>query len=111
MSSSYQPKRKELAKVRVVSTENYSKNRSSLSFVGSVGRSFSNFITTKRNKKTGKCSYVDDTSALTKKTKGDIVRFFSDQGNKRKDVAYLVVPKPTPKSSAKGASKVKRKRT
>ena len=62
MSRSYQPKRKELAKVRVVSTENYSKNRSSFTFVGAVGRSFSNFVTTKKNSKTGKCTYIDDTS-------------------------------------------------
>ena len=76
MSSAYQPKRKELAKVRVVSTDTYNKNRNKFRFVASIGRFFPNFITTKRNKNTGKCSYVDDSSSLTKKTKNDVVRFF-----------------------------------
>ena len=101
MSSSYQPKNKELAKVRVVSTDYYNKNRSKFSFVGSVGRVFSNFVTTKRNKKSGSCSYVHDTSSLTKKTKNDIVRFFFNKNNSGKKVAYLVVPKPTKKGGKK----------
>ena len=50
MSSAYQPKRKELAKVRVVSTDAYNKNRNKFRFVASIGRFFSNFITTKRKK-------------------------------------------------------------
>ena len=108
MSSSYQPKRKELAKVRVISTGDYNKNRSSFRFIGSVGRSLSNFVTTKKNLKTGKCSYVDDTSALTKRTKGDLVRFFSDKSNKRKDVAYLVVPKQSSKISTTSTKKTRK---
>lgn len=93
MSSSYQPKTKELAKVRVVSTEHYNKNRSKFKFVGAIGRPLLNFVTTKRNKNTGKSTYVDDTSSLTKKAKGEVVSFFTDRQNKNKDVAYLVVPK------------------
>ena len=93
MSSSYQPKTKELAKVRVVSSDHYNKNRADFKFIGSVGRSLSNFITTKKSQKTGKCSYVDDTSSLTKKAKGEVVRFFSDKQNASKKVAYLVVPR------------------
>lgn len=93
MSNVYQPKRKELAKVKVVSSNTYGNNRSKLNFVGSVSRKHSNFVTTQRNKFTGKCSFIDDTSALTKKTKNDIVRFFSNKENKNKDVAYLVVDK------------------
>ena len=93
MSSSYQPKRKELAKVRVVSSDSYNKNRSNFKFVGSVGVKFPNFITTKRNKKTGKCSYIDDTSSLTKRSKTEVVNFFMDKKNADKKVAYLVVPK------------------
>ncbi len=49
MSSVYQPKRKELAKVKVVSTEHYKNNRSTLKFVGSVSRNHTNFVTTQRN--------------------------------------------------------------
>lgn len=93
MSNVYQPKRKELAKVKVVSSDTYSKGRSKYRFVGSVHRGYTNFVTTQRNQKTGKCSFVDDTSSLTKKTKGEIVRFFSDKANRNKGVAYLVVPK------------------
>ena len=106
MSSSFQPKNKELAKVRVVSSDQYNKNRKYLSFVGSVRKSLSNFITTKRNKTTGKCSFIEDTSALTKKAKGDMVRFFSDKNNKSKKVAYLVVPKVS--NNKLGSKKLKR---
>ena len=76
MSSSYQPKNKELAKARVVSTDFYNRNRSSYKFVGSVGRFLSNFVTTKRNKNTGKCSFVEDTSSLTKKQRARLLSFF-----------------------------------
>lgn len=93
MSNVYQPKRKELARVKVVSSATYGNNRSKLKFVGSVSRKHTNFVTTQRNKLTGKCSYIDDTSSLTKKTKNDIVRFFSNKENRNKDVAYLVVDK------------------
>lgn len=97
MSNVYQPKRKELAKVKVVSSDTYSKGRSKLKFVGSVQRGYTNFVTTMRNRKTGKCSFIDDTSSLTKKTKGEIVRFFSSKENRNKGVAYLVVPKENKK--------------
>ena len=93
MSNVYQPKRKELAKVKVVSTETYSKNRSKFKFVGSVSRNHTNFVTTKRNAKTGKFTFIDDTSSLTKRSKNELVQFFSDKNNRKKDVAYLVVPK------------------
>ena len=93
MSNVYQPKRKELAKVQVVSSQHYDDNRASLRLVGSISRKYTNFVTTQRNKKTGKCTFIDDTSSLTKKTKNEVVRFFSDRKNQRKDVAYLVVPK------------------
>ena len=93
MSSVYQPKRKELAKVKVVSSEVYSKNRKNLSLVGSIQRSCTNFVTTQRNQKTGKCSFIDDTSSLTKRSKNDLVKFFMDKQNKGKHVAYLVLSK------------------
>ena len=51
MSSVYQPKRKELAKVKVISSTAYTNNRSRLRLVGTVQRSYSNFVTTQRNKK------------------------------------------------------------
>lgn len=93
MSNVYQPKRKELAKVKVVSTQAYKENRSKYKFVGSVQRGYTTFVTTMRNKKTGKCGFVDDTSALTKRSKNDIVKFFSDKENRNKGVAYLVIDK------------------
>lgn len=93
MSSVYQPRRKELAKVKVVSTEQYKNNRSKLKLVGSVSRNHSNFVTTQRNSKSGKCTFLDDTVSLTKRCKNDLVRFFTDKNNRKKDVAYLVVDK------------------
>ena len=110
MSSVYQPKRKELAKVKVISTQAYDKNRSKLKFVGRVKRGYTSFITTQSNKTTGQCSFVDDTSSLTKRTKNDIVRFFSNKANEKKQVAYLVVPRVQPQvaNSAKTNSKKKK---
>ena len=96
MSSVYQPKRKELAKVKVVSSQTYKNNRSKLKFVGRVKRGYTAFITSQGNIKTGKCSFVDDTSSLTKRSKNDLVRFFSDKNNEKKNVAYLVVDKEKP---------------
>ena len=93
MSNVYQPKRKELAKVKVVSSNDYANNRRKLRFIGSVQRNCTNFVTTQRNKNTGKCTFVDDTSALTKRSKNELVQFFMDKKNKGKSVAYLVVPK------------------
>lgn len=93
MSNVFQPKRKELAKVKVVSSETYLNNHSKYKFVGSVQRGYTAFVTTMRNKKTGKCSFIDDTASLTKKTKNEITRFFSDKKNQKKGVVYLVVDK------------------
>lgn len=93
MSRNYQPKNKEFAKVKVVSTEFYNQNRKKLKFVGSVQRGYTAFVTTQKNKQTGKCSFIDDTSSLTKKTKNDITKFFSDRNNRNKSVAYLVTEK------------------
>lgn len=44
MSNKFQPKRKELANVKVVSTNEYSQNRSSYKFVGSVRRGYTAFV-------------------------------------------------------------------
>lgn len=93
MSNVYQPKRKELAKVKVVSSQYYSLNRFKLKFIGSVSRVHTNFVITQRNKKTGKCRFIDDTSSLTKKSKNELVHFFMDKQNAQKDVAYLVIEK------------------
>ena len=101
MSNVYQPKRKELAKVKVVSTETYSNNRSTLKLVGSVQRGYTNFVTTKANAKTGQRSFIDDTSSLTKRSKNELVRFFSSKKNRGKNVAYLVVPKTQEKQTNK----------
>lgn len=101
MSSVYQPKRKELAKVKVVSSQDYGNNRSKYKFVGRIKRGYTSFITTQSNNKTGKCSFVDDTSSLTKRSKNDLVRFFSDKNNEKKNVAYLVVDKQKIKKGGK----------
>ena len=93
MSSVYQPKRKELAKVKVVSSNTYINNRKRLYLIGTVQRVCANFVTTQRNKKTGKCTFIDDTNALTKRSKNELVQFFMDKENKGRQVAYLVVPK------------------
>ena len=93
MSSTYQPKRKELAKVKVVSTEYYKNNRSELKLIGSVSRNHANFVTTKRNAETGQATFIDDTSSLTKRSKNELVKFFTNKNNRKKDVAYLVVSK------------------
>lgn len=93
MSSKFQPKRKELSNIKVVSTQSYGNNRKNYKLVGSVQRGYTAFVTTTRNKNTGKCSFIDDTSSLTKKTKGEIVKFFSDKKNRNKGVAYLVLDK------------------
>lgn len=98
MSNVYQPKRKELANVKVISTETYKNNRSQLRLVGSIQRVVPNFVTTQKNKKTGKCTFIDDTSALTKKTKNELVQFFTKKENRKKDVAYLVVNKQPKKT-------------
>lgn len=87
MSSSYQPKRKELAKVSVVSSEFFKKHRKYFKLVGTVRRGYTNFVTTQRNQKTGQCTFIDDTSALTKKSKNDLIRFFSNVQNRNKGVA------------------------
>lgn len=93
MSSVYQPKRKEMANVKVVSSSTFLNNRKNLRLIGTIQRNYSNFVTTQRNKKTGKCTFVDDTIALTKRSKNELVQFFMDKKNKGKSVAYLVVPK------------------
>lgn len=103
MSNIYQPKRKELAKVKVVSTSEYNANRSKYAFVGSVQRGYTAFMTTQKSQKTGKRSFVDDTSSLTKRAKNDLVKFFSDKENRNKGVAYLVVPKMHPIKPQKAA--------
>ena len=102
MSSVYQPKRKELAKVKVVSSQYYGENRSVYKLIGSVQRVCTNFVTTQRNSKNVKCSFIDDTSSLTKRTKNELVNFFMNKDNKRKDVAYLVVPKVSNVKNKKG---------
>lgn len=93
MSRKYQPKNKELAKVKVISSSDFNNNRKIYRFVGSVSKNCSNFITTQRNKKTGKCSYIEDTHVLTKRSKNQLVRFFMDKENANRKVAYLVVEK------------------
>lgn len=100
MSSVYQPKRKELAKVKVVSSQSYKNNRSKYNFVGRVKRGYTAFITTQSDNKTGKCSFIDDTSSLTKRSKNDLVKFFSNKNNEKKNVAYLVVDRIHKKKKA-----------
>jgi len=73
--------------------QTYNDNRSKLKFIGRIKRGYTSFITTQANKKNGKCSFVDDTSSLTKRAKNDVVKFFSNKINEKKQCAYLVVEK------------------
>lgn len=91
MSSTFQPKNKEWSNVEIVSTTQFKGMRKDYDYLGSVNRGYTNFITTRRNKKTGQCSYIEDTSALTKEAKKKIVRFFSNRANRNKGVAYIVI--------------------
>ena len=93
MSNVFQPKRKELAKVKVVSSAEYRANRRNLKFIGGVRRGYTAFVTTQENRKTNLVSFVEDTSSLTKKTKNELVKFFSDKKNRSKSIAYLVINK------------------
>lgn len=52
MSSAYQPKTKELAKVKVVTSQTCSENRSKYKSVESVQRTYANSVTAQRNGKT-----------------------------------------------------------
>lgn len=76
MSRVYQPKSKELTKVKVVSSNTYIQNRKNFKLVGSIQRVCTNFITTQRNKKTGKCSFIDDTNSLSKNQKKCFSKIF-----------------------------------
>lgn len=49
MSNVYQPKRKELAKVKVISSGTYRNERSKYKFVGSVQRGYTAFVTTQKS--------------------------------------------------------------
>ena len=112
MSSIYQPKRKELAKVKCVTSDDYSNNKRRFRLVGCVARGYTAFVTTQRNRDTGKCSFIDDTSSLTKRTKNELTNFFMLKKNSGRKVAYLVVPKennkvksPAPRDKGKGKKK------
>lgn len=93
MSSVYQPKRKELAKVKVISSGEYRQNKKKFKFIGEVRRGYTAFVTTQENRTTNQVSFIDDTYALTKRTKNELVQFFSNKFNTKKAVAYLVVDK------------------
>ena len=101
MSSKYQPKNKNLSTIEVVSSDYFSNNIKQYNLIGVVRRGLSSFITTTKNKKTKKIKFKDDTSSLTKKTKNDLVSFFSDDENASKNVAYLVVKKDLKKKGNK----------
>lgn len=51
MSNVYQPKRKELAKVKVVSSQYYGNNRQKLKFIGSISRHHTNLLRQKETQK------------------------------------------------------------
>lgn len=92
MSSVYQPKRKELANVKVVTSTQFANNRDEFKVVGRVKRGLSSFVVTP-DRKSGRVGFVDDTSSLTKRAKNDLVQFFDSPKNTHRIVAYLVVPK------------------
>ena len=92
MSSPYQPKNKRFANVTVVTAEEYNRSKTTLQAVGRVRRGMSAFVITPERKR-GSVGFVEDSTALTKKTKNEIVRFFDKPENQGKQSVYLVVPK------------------
>ena len=103
MSSPYQPKNKQLANVVVVDNTVYNQNRDSLLALGRVQRGMSAYVVSPA-RRTGSTSFVEDSVALTKRTKNEIVKFFNNPQNAKKDTLYLVVPrsKAGSKKSSKG---------
>lgn len=98
MSRKYQPKTKEYAQVKVVSSDDvYNKDgklKKGISLVGKIDRDLPNVVITV-NKKTHKTKFVEDTCNLTKKTKGEIVDFFKNEKTlkgKARRKAYLIKP-------------------
>ncbi len=98
MSSIYSKNRKELAGVKVVSAKDVWENRggkyrlrTDVDIVGKVEMPMPNFIL-KANNDNRKTDYIDDVSALPKRTKRDLVSHFYDKSGKRNknSVAYLV---------------------
>ncbi len=92
MSSPYQPKNKRFANVQVVTAEDYRSRKNELQAVGRVRRGMSAFVITPERKH-GNAGFVEDATALTKKTKNEIVQFFDRPENQTKQSVYLVVPK------------------
>lgn len=101
MSSPYQPKNKRFSNVTVVTAEEYNRNKSTLQAVGRIRRGMSTFVITPE-KRRGSAGFVEDATALTKKTKNEIVRFFDRPENQTKQSVYLVVPKS--KMSSRGGT-------
>ena len=95
MSRKYQPKTKEYAQVKVISSSQaYVNNKLNPNdeFIGKIDRDMPNMVI-KVNREGQKTKFVEDTCNLTKKTKGEIVDFFKNnktsKGNSRKK-AYIV---------------------
>lgn len=99
MSNIFSKYQKELAGVRVASSNEvwlHTKNgrpylNPKYDVIGKVTCEFPNFIL-KANKKGCKTGYIEDTSALTKITKSELVDYFhTKKGNRnRRTTAYLV---------------------
>ena len=98
MSSVFSKNRKELSGVKVVSAKDVweKKNgkfklKSDLRIVGKVELPFSGMVL-KANNEGHKTSFVEDVSALPKRTKNEIVgHFYNDKGKRTKNtVAYLI---------------------
>lgn len=113
MARVYQPKTKELANIDLKRAEDvWIKNekgkpviRQELELVGKIDVNFPHVIL-KPNRPNCKTAFIEDFSALTKRTKGQVVDFFmNDKGAKgrQRRVVYLVAKKK-PKA-AKGVKK------
>ena len=98
MSSTYSKNKKELAGAKVISSKDVFIKRNGryvvrpdVDIIGKVDTSMSNFVL-KVNKRGGKTDYVEDDSALQKRTKSELVGdFYAENGLRNKPkVAYLI---------------------
>ena len=99
MSNIFAKYRKELAGVQVVASEcvwlrkkdGKSYKNPNLDIIGKIDMQVPNVIL-KANSPGHKTGFIEDTSALTKKTKADLIDFFfnRDGSRNKKRVAYLI---------------------
>ncbi len=118
MSNIFAKYRKELAGVKVVSSKQVwipTKNgkprmNPNVDVIGKVDMAIPNVIL-KANRDGYRTAFIEDTSALTKKTKMDLINFFFDKNGKRngRSKAYLIRTDKASKA-ARNAKQTKNKK-